>query len=83
MFSKRFELQVQITYHARKRMIERKICESTLKDIIETGHIRRKDDVRLWIFKEIEGRGDNLLCAAVALEDKLVVKTIIHHFQWE
>ncbi len=64
-------------------MAERRISEDLLKEIIETGQIRYKDESRLWIYKHIEGRDDNLICAAVALEDKLVVKTIMHYFQWE
>ena len=28
-------------------------------------------------------RTDNLVCAAVVLEDQLVVKTVMHHFDWE
>ncbi len=31
----------------------------------------------------MEGRNDNLVCVAVVLEDRLVVKTVMHHFQWE
>ncbi len=83
MNSKKFGLQIQVTYHARKRMAERRISEDLLKEIIETGQTRYKDESRLWIFKHIEGRDDNLICAAVALEDNLVVKTIMHHFKWE
>lgn len=83
MNSKKFGLQIQITYHAHKRMTERRISEDLLKEIIETGQTRYKDESRLWIYKHIEGRDDNLICAAVVLEDKLVVKTIMHHFQWE
>ena len=83
MDSKKFGLQIQITYHARKRMSERRISEELLIDIIETGQTRYKDETSLWIFKHIEGRDDNLICAAVVLEKKLVIKTIMHHFQWE
>lgn len=64
-------------------MAERRIDESELLDLLENGLTRYKDDVRLWIAKEVPSRKDNLVCAAVILEDKLVVKTVMHHFQWE
>jgi len=37
MFSVRFNREVQITDHARKRMAERSIDETRLLDLIETG----------------------------------------------
>lgn len=49
-------------------------------DILETGEIRYKDNVRQWIAKNMPERKDNLICAAVALEDRLIVKTVMHHF---
>ena len=64
-------------------MAEGGIAESELLDLLEDGVTRYKDDARLWIAKEVPGRNDNLVCAAVILEDKLVVKTVMHHFQWE
>jgi len=42
-----------------------------------------KDALHLWVFKSIAGRDDNLLCAAVVLENVLVVKTVMHHFDLE
>ncbi|TLF47422.1 DUF4258 domain-containing protein [Halomonas urmiana] len=83
MHCQRFDLRVHITRHARERMAERNILESELHDLLETGATCYKDDARLWIAKEMPGRKDNLVCAAVILEDKLVVKTVMHHFQWE
>ncbi|RBI65305.1 hypothetical protein DQ400_18830 [Vreelandella sulfidaeris] len=38
---------------------------------------------RLWIAKASMQRTDNLVCAAVVLEDQLIVKTVMHHFEWE
>ncbi|MBK1736301.1 DUF4258 domain-containing protein [Halorhodospira abdelmalekii] len=64
-------------------MAQRGITDTLLGDLLETGQTRYKDDTRLWIAKAIEGRHDNLVCAAVVLEDRLVVKTVMHHFQWE
>ncbi|WP_225810008.1 DUF4258 domain-containing protein [Halomonas lysinitropha] len=76
-------MNVHITRHARERMAERCINECELHDLLETGATRQKDDARLWIAKKMPGRADNLVCAAVILEDNLVVKTVMHHFQWE
>lgn len=81
MYSKRFDLLIQITEHARVRMTERSIDESMLLDLIETGQTKYKDAIRLWIFKEYDDRDDNLICAAVVLESVLIVKTIMHHFE--
>ena len=64
-------------------MSERNISESLILDLIETGEIRKKDEVRLWIFKSYNDRNDNLLCVAVVVEACLVVKTVMHHFELE
>ncbi|MCK2046334.1 DUF4258 domain-containing protein [Chromohalobacter salexigens] len=83
MFCRRFGLDVYVTRHARERMAQRGMTEVLLSELLETGQMRYKDDTRLWIAKAMEGRNDNLVCAAVVLEDRLVVKTVMHHFQWE
>ena len=83
VFSGRFQRPVFITRHAQSRMVERDINHAMLLDLIETGTVRHKDTVRVWVFKQYAGRSDNLLCAAVVLEDKLVVKTVMHHFSLE
>ncbi|MEW6765643.1 MAG: hypothetical protein AB1344_07635 [Pseudomonadota bacterium] len=41
-------------------------------ELIETGEVRHKDERRLWIAKCIPSRTDNLLCAAVTVEDALI-----------
>ena len=64
-------------------MSERCITQDQLLNLLERGTIRYKDDVRLWIAKAFPHRDDNLVCAAVIIEDRLVVKTVMHHFQWE
>ncbi|WP_277810583.1 DUF4258 domain-containing protein [Chromohalobacter canadensis] len=76
-------MDVYVTRHARERMAQRGMTEVLLGELLETGQMRYKDDTRLWIAKAMEGRNDNLVCAAVVLEDRLVVKTVMHHFQWE
>lgn len=46
----------------------------------DSGDTRYKDATRLWAFKEFPERHDNLLCAVLVLEDRVVVKTVMHHF---
>ena len=83
MFCQRFGLEVYFTRHARERMFQRGINEEVISRLLENGTIRYKDDVRLWIAMSFSERNDNLLCVAVALEDKMIIKTVMHHFQWE
>ncbi|MGM0784262.1 MAG: DUF4258 domain-containing protein [Pseudomonadota bacterium] len=83
MYCKRFQRQVHASRHARERMAEREISELMLSTLLEQGTVRYKDDSRLWIAMKMEGRDDNLICAAVTLEDKLIVKTVMHRFRWE
>jgi hypothetical protein len=64
-------------------MIQREISEDEMAEVLESGETRYKDDIRLWVAKRMPGRDDNLICAAVALEEKLIVKTVMHFFQWE
>ena len=83
MFANRFLKQIYITRHARERMAQRFVDDETLVDVIETGEVRYKDDVRIWVAKAVGGRQDNLICAAAILEDELVVKTVPHYFCWD
>ena len=83
MHSNRFNLPIIIAIHARRRMIERNISESILIDIIETGYEKYSDKSRLWVFKYYAERSDNLICAALVLEDSVVIKTVMHHFSEE
>lgn len=82
MFSKRFGKSIVITDHARGRMGARALSEAQLRDIIETGEVRYKDETRIWIAKYYGDRADNLLCVAAVLETALVIKTVMHHFSW-
>jgi hypothetical protein len=81
MNSRRFGRAVRITRHASERMRDRGITEELLFDLIETGTVRHKDDIRLWIFKIYPDRDDNLICAAAVLEDEVIIKTVMHHFE--
>jgi len=83
MFCKRFQREVQVTRHARERLNQRAISENELLELLESGSVKEKDSSRLWIAKHFEKRQDNLVCAAIVLEDKLIVKTVMHHFSWE
>lgn len=80
MFSVRFQLQIQVTRHARERMAQRDMDDSLLLDLIETGTARYKDETHLRLFRHYEDRNDNLLCIAAVIQGALVVKTVMHHF---
>ncbi len=83
MFSIRFGREVYITKHAKVRMAERGIDVEMLAELLETGTVRYKDSFRAWIGKDFDGREDNMICAAVAIENVVVVKTAMHFFKWE
>lgn len=80
MFSNRFGREIVVTQHALARMNERGIDNALLVDLIETGQARYKDSARLWLSKHYDERDDNLLCVAAVIENRLVVKTVMHHF---
>lgn len=77
MYSRRFGKVVVVTNHARARMVERNVDDMTLLDVIETGRAQRVDEQRLFLYKRIGGRRDNLVCAAAVEEMRLVVKTVM------
>ena len=73
-------LLLLMTHKIRERMVQRSISEKEIIELLETGEKKYKDDMRLWIAKNIKGRDDNLLCIAVTLEEKIIIKTVMHHF---
>ena len=77
MYSRRFAKAVIITNHARARMAERNVDESVLLDVIETGQVQHVDRQRIFLFKRIAERRDNLVCAAAVEEKHLVIKTVM------
>lgn len=79
--SQRFGKQVQLTHHALRRMEERGLSWKTVKNLIETGTVRQKDAEHWWIYQAVDGRSDNLVCAAVLSRQALIVKTLMTH--WE
>jgi hypothetical protein len=81
MFSNRFEKNVWLTAHAQIRMEQRGISKEIVLDLVETGTVKHKDDKHLWIFKNYTDRTDNKLCAAVVIEEALVIKTLMTNWQ--
>jgi hypothetical protein len=79
--SNRFNLDIHITKHASQRMSERNISIDLIIDLVETGKTKYKDETRLWISKSYPHRNDNLICAAVVLENVLVIKTVMHNWK--
>jgi hypothetical protein len=80
MFSVRFNKAVVITQHAQLRMQQRAISVAELQDVIDHGDTRFKDETHLWVFMNLSGRSDNLVCAVLVLENAVVVKTVMHCF---
>lgn len=70
-----------LTRHAVQRMAERRIDERLLLRVIDEGEQRFNDATHLWAWLAVPERNDNLLCAVLVLEDMVVVKTVMHH--WE
>ena len=81
MHSIRFGLTILLTHHARQRLVERRISLRLLRTILDEGTIQRKDEQRIWVWINVDGRTDNSLCVAAVLEQSLVVKTVMTH--WE
>ena len=62
-------------------MEQRGVNDALLLRLIDEGHTRYKDAAHLWTWLDLPGRGDNLVCAVLVLEDAVIVKTLMHH--WE
>ena len=62
-------------------MVERNIGAAMALDIIDTGTLKEADNAHYWLYKHFNDRADNLLCVAAVIENVVVVKTIMHH--WE
>ncbi|BBP02917.1 hypothetical protein TPL01_13540 [Sulfuriferula plumbiphila] len=80
-FSQRFGKNVWITRHARQSMQHRGIDDATLEQIVEAGDIKRKDDVHLWVYMHIDGRTDNMICAAAVESEAIIIQTVM--ISWE
>ena len=81
--SPRFKKAIHVTEHAKKRMIERSIDDQLLFNLIETGELKFKDSKHGWIAKFYENRNDNLICAAVVIDQTVIVKTVMFNFSFE
>ena len=79
--SARFGKRVHLTHHAVERMVRRDLTLDMIKELIENGEVRCKDEEHWWIFKAFPDRSDNLICAAVMSRQALIVKTLMTH--WE
>jgi len=79
--SQRFGQPVHLTHHALRRMKQRNIDQALVADLIETGLVRARDTEHWWIYKQVDGRDDNLICAAVISRQAMIIKTIMTH--WE
>ena len=44
---------------------------------LETGEIKRKDNLNIWIFKHYPEHSDNLLCVAAVTSQAVIVKTVM------
>jgi hypothetical protein len=64
-------------------MQRRGIDDATLEQVIEEGNVKRRDETSLWVFLHIQGRTDNLICAAVVEETAVVVKTVMINWELE
>jgi hypothetical protein len=64
-------------------MRQRAISVAELQEVIDHGDTRFKDETHLWVFMNLSGRSDNLVCAVLVLEDAVVVKTVMHYFVFE
>ena len=82
-FSLRFGKNVWLTQHARASMRKRGVTLETLAELIESGGIKRKSEAHLWIYYALEGRGDNLVCAAAVEQAALVIKTVMINWELE
>jgi hypothetical protein len=75
--SLRFGKKVWLTNHAIESMAKRKVTLAEVKRLIEEGQYRAKEASHGWIFHHFEARQDNLVCAAIAKEQAIIVKTVM------
>lgn len=82
-FSQRFGKDVWITTHARESMQKREIDDATLEQVVQEGDIRRQNGSHMWVYKHIEKRTDNLICAAVVEQEAIIIKTVMINWELE
>ena len=64
-------------------MQKREIDNPTIEQVIEEGEVKRSDETNFWVFKQIDGRADNLICAAVTEKAAVIVKTVMINWELE
>jgi len=79
--SERFSKQVHLTHHAVRRMAQRGLSLPEVAALIEMGTVTQRDSEHWWIYRQVPGRSDNLVCAAVISRQAVIIKTIMTH--WE
>ena len=62
-------------------MRKRGLNEETVLDVIETGAMMEKVSGHWWIHKNVESRQDNRVCAAVLVDQAVIVKTVMVNWQ--
>ena len=68
----RFQKNIWLTHHAKYAMEKRDIPEAVVCDLIETGEIKRKDNLNVWIFKHYPEHSDNPLCVAAVISQAVM-----------
>ena len=81
MHSTRFDLTVVLTEHAKLRMVERNMDDALVLEIIDTGIVKDAGNTHYCSYKHFDDQADNLLCVAAVIENAVVIKAIMHH--WE
>lgn len=64
-------------------MLKRGIDDETPKRVIEEDEIKRKNDIDMWVFAHVDGRRDNLICAAAVEASAVVIKTVMINWELE
>ena len=76
-------MDVVITDHAKASMKKRDVSDAVLQQIVEVGDVKYKDDCHLWVYAHIQDRVDNLICAAMVIENVVVIKTVMINWELE
>jgi hypothetical protein len=80
-YSNRFSCNVWLTQHAILAIQKRGLDVSTVLNLIETGDLQEKGNGHYWVHQYLPGRQDNLICAAVVIDQAVVVKTVMVNWQ--
>jgi hypothetical protein len=75
--SARFGKRVWLTNHAIESMAKRQVTLAEVKRLVEEGQYEVRAGSHGWIFHHFTSRSDNLVCAAVATDQAIIIKTIM------